>query len=353
MFDGVQEALERHSLRRKRALERAQTTPAKRSRIARKKMRGRERIRRSEWTKKHGRDHTYGGDDKCVSDHEEKQQSGGVASNRCKRSKKANILCSACGSSTHKRPTHKDFPFNSAAIVDSEGEELSVAAGSSAPSNESESDSFGVSESPGGLCTCGSSVRTHKRECPLSLRKRFPRQTASPVPPSRSPSPKHVPIMEKKPSPTKDIRPQMKVGDHVCVHSRFMGSSHLPCRIVREFDGRYQLYCTKGVLITSTELTPLASGSVISLENWREAPKVSLRSAADDTTLIGCSNCDVPSSFDSAIIISSASEGESEAPKLWVNNGAYSLSRSDEGIILCPRGWLADKIARRSPVGNI
>ena len=70
-------------------------------------------------------------------------------------------------------------------------------------------------------------IRTHKRECPLSLRKHFPRREhetfpapSGPVPPSRSPSPKHVPIKEKKPSPTKDISPQMKVGV-----SRFMGSS--------------------------------------------------------------------------------------------------------------------------------
>ena len=34
-------------------------------------------------------------------------------------------------SSTHKRPTHRDCPFNSAAIVDSEGEKSSVAAASS------------------------------------------------------------------------------------------------------------------------------------------------------------------------------------------------------------------------------
>ena len=40
----------------------------------------------------------------------------------------------------------------------------------------------------------------------------------------------------------------------------------------------------------------------------------------------------------------SASEEESEAPELWVNNGAYSLSRSDEGIILSPKRWLTDKI---------
>ena len=182
-------------------------------------MRVQDGIRRSECTKKHGRDHTYGGDDKSVCNHEE-------AGNQRKRSKgatRANIFCSACGSSTHKRPIHRDCPFNSAAMVDSEGEELSVEAASS---GEPEFDSLKFEPPTGGLCTCGSSGRIHKRECPLSLRKRFPQQRASP-------SSDHVPIEDKTLSPTKDVRPHLKVGDHVCVHSRFMGSSHLPCRIVR------------------------------------------------------------------------------------------------------------------------
>ena len=66
----------------------------------------------------------------------------------------------------------------------------------------------------------------------------------------------------------------MKVGDHICVYSRFMDTSHLPCHIVGEFDSRYQLYCTKGILITSfcaAELTPLAGGPVISLEKTSKA----------------------------------------------------------------------------------
>ena len=59
--------------------------------------------------------------------------------------------------------------------------------------------------------------------------------------------------------------------------------------------------------------------------------------------LIERSDCDVPLSFDIATI-SSASEGESEAIELWVSNGAYKLSRSDEGIILSPRRWLTDEV---------
>ena len=196
------------------------------------------------------------------------------------------------------------------------------------------------------MCVCGAERRGHKRTCPLSSRSArtlFPRSSSSGA--AALPSTLE-PDGASNDSPNPPPSKEMKVGDHVCVHSKFMGSSHLPCRIVGKFGGRYQLYCTKGVLITSfcaTELTPLATGSGISLENWRTAPKIKLRNAADDTTLIECSNCDVPSSFDIATI-SSASEGESEAPETWVNNGAYILSRSDKDIILSPRGWLTDKI---------
>ena len=58
VFEGVQEALERHSVQRKRKLERAQTTPMKRRRVELKKMRVQDGIKHSEWTKKHGHDHT-------------------------------------------------------------------------------------------------------------------------------------------------------------------------------------------------------------------------------------------------------------------------------------------------------
>ena len=81
------------------------------------------------------------------------------------------------------------------------------------------------------------------------------------------------------PASSREEKSQGKVGDYVCVHSRNMGQFHLSCRIVGEFGGRYQLYCSKGVLNTYfclSELIPLADGSPISLENWWQAPKVSL-----------------------------------------------------------------------------
>ena len=184
------------------------------------------------------------------------------------------------------------------------------------------------------MCRYRSEGKRHRRSCPLSYRSRRPGRTQFPATSNAghlaSPS-----ALEVECSPGDNVFPpsskkktEMKVGDHVCIHCRNMGSSHLHCRIVGVFSGRYQLYCSQGGLLTSfcaTELTPLASGSSISLENWRQAPKVSLRSVADDPALLECCNCDIPVCSGS-IVISLASEEENEAPNLWVNNGAYSLS---------------------------
>ena len=98
--------------------------------------------------------------------------------------------------------------------------------------------------------------------------------------------------------PSKEVKSQMKVGDHVCARKRNMGSCHLPCRIIGGFGGCYQLYCSKGVLNTSfcgTELIPLASCSPIPLENWRLSPKLSLRSVVSDPALVECCYCQVQS----------------------------------------------------------
>ena len=125
-----------------------------------------------------------------------------------------------------------------------------------------------------GLCTCGSSGRAHKSDCLMNFRRRRLPQSpgeskpdtarspspSNPGPPSVSPEPECVVIDDVSPPPTEEARPQIKVGDYVSVHSRVMGSSHLPCRVVGEFDGRYQLYCSKGVLDTTfsrTEVIPM------------------------------------------------------------------------------------------------
>ena len=130
------------------------------------------------------------------------------------------------------------------------------------------------------------------------------------------------------PPPTEQAKPQIKVGDYVSVHSKVMGSSHLPCRVVGEFDVRYQLYCSKGVLDTTfsrAEVIPMARCAPIPMEEWRQAPKVSLRSAASDSAMIEHCIRQIPVCFEDTDIIS-VSEEEHEAPVMWVNNGAYLLS---------------------------
>ena len=111
VFDGVQEALEKHNLQRKRKLEREKKTPVKKRRIELKKRRVVEGFRRSEWSRKHGHD-AYGENDEHESDHAKvlKRKRGKAKPRRAKQ--KSDGLCSACGSSTHKRSTHRDCLFN-------------------------------------------------------------------------------------------------------------------------------------------------------------------------------------------------------------------------------------------------
>ena len=147
-------------------------------------------------------------------------------------------------------------------------------------------------------------------------------------------------------SPQKtNVKPEMYIGDYVCIHSRIIRGFHMCC-IVGEFAGRYQLYCTEGVWNTSfsgTELFPVTSCSPIPLDEWRRAPKVSLRSIASNSTLHEHCNCSLPETSQS-IVISSASEDENEAPDMWVNNGAYTLNGCDKEVVLSRRRWLTDKI---------
>ena len=158
--------------------------------------------------------------------------------------------------------------------------------------------------------------------------------------------PEYAPNDSVTPASSREEKSRVKVVDYVCVHSRNMGQFHLSCRIVGEFGGRYQLYCSKNVLNTSfclSELIPLADGSPISLKNWQQAPKVSLHNVARDPTMVERCNCHVSICSDS-IMISSASEKESEVSDLLVNNGAYHLTHNDREFILSLTGWLTDKI---------
>ena len=77
--------------------------------------------------------------------------------------------------------------------------------------------------------------------------------------------------------------------------------------------------------------------------------KVSLRSAASDSAMIEHCNCQIPVCSEDTDIIS-VSEEEHEAPVMWVNNGAYCLSHSDQEIVLSRRGWLTDKIIHAAQI---
>ena len=122
-----------------------------------------------------------------------------------------------------------------------------------------------------------------------------------------------------------------------------MGDFHIPCCIVGKFAGQYQLYCLKGVVNTSfsaTELCPVTSCSPIQLNEWRTAPKVSLRSISSDSTLHEQCSCSVPNTSES-IVLSSVSEDQNEVPEMWVSNGAYT---HDKEVLLSQRGWLTDNL---------
>lgn len=175
VFDGVQEALESHSVQRKRALEKAKTTPEKKRRIEDKRRRARDAKRRKDWSKVHGC-HTYG-EVATESGHEEE---GGDKPRRGNKNAAKQGKCSACGSTAHKRSTHRDCPFNkrnsSTVNSDSVVDRPDVEFASPAHSTDEELDLYSTSDLSdvdavdlddvysGVVCTCGSNGRAHKRD---------------------------------------------------------------------------------------------------------------------------------------------------------------------------------------------
>ena len=260
VFDGVQEALERRNVQRKRGLDRAKTTPVKKRRIELKRRRVVEGFQRSEWTKTHGRD-AYGGHE---SDHDKVVKGNRGKAKPRKAKPKGESVCGACGSSTHKRRTHRDCPFNTKrSTAKTSTKPVIVAVDSPSQSSDAVSDVHSVQSETGGidssdvhsvqsetggidsddymmydLCTCGNSGRAHKSDCLMNFRRRHLPQSpgeskpdtarspspSNPGPPSVSPEPECVVIDDVSPPPTEQA---IKVGDYVSVHSRGMGSSHL------------------------------------------------------------------------------------------------------------------------------
>ena len=149
-----------------------------------------------------------------------------------------------------------------------------------------------------------------------------------------------------KPLPPKRRKIQVKIGDYVGIHSKTMGESHVPCRIVGEFGGRFQLYCSKGVLnvsFSSAELIPLTTCASIPLDKWRQAPRVSLRSLTRDPAIAERCDCNLTLCSES-IVVSSASEAEDTEHNMWVKNHVYSLTHHDREVVASRTGWLNDNV---------
>ena len=366
VFDGVQEALERYNVQRKRALDEYKTEARKKRRVQLKVQRTKESQRLMEWSKKHGHD-TYGHNDDDLECASAKVASKG-------RKKKTLGKCRACGSSTHQRSNHKDCPFNKGitlsqmedgfinlvpAHVDcsehsESGEEIMCT-----DSDTDESSDIGCPDDDiisGASCTCGAGGRAHKKNCPMNSRKRYPGHALFPPPGNTESSP--MPIESDgglepadqsalkeslKAPPAKKGKTQMKVGDYVCIHSSSLGECHVPCRVVRDFGNCYQLYCSKGVLTTSfsgSELVvPHSKCHSIPLDRWRQAPRVSIRSIVHDPAILEHCDCNLPKFSESTVILSS-SEDEDRGGEMWVRNVLYTLTHDDRKMVVSSY-WVA------------
>ena len=331
VFQGIVEAVEKHSECRRRKLEWAKGTPRKKRRIEWK----RNELVRAENIKSGQRHMAMTHIIVVIA----KIAIGAMKCEGREKGRHKGKKCASCESSTHKHSSHRDCPFNKRRA------KKETSSGSSTESDgEVSSDDSSEMES-------GTEERRHKRSCPLSYRNRRPGRTLFPAT-SNAGQLASSSALEVDCSPSDDVFPlsskeekaEMKVRDHVCIHCRSMGSCHLPCCIVGVFSGWYQLNCSEGILITSfcaTEPTPLASGSSISLEKWQQAPKVSLRSVADNPALLECCNCDIPVCSGSIVI--SLQRRMRHQTCGWTVVPTV-LSHRDQGVILSERGWLTDNI---------
>ena len=262
--------------------------------------------------------------------------------------------CTSCGASSHQRSSHSKCPFyqgngasagskNTDPVFPECDEDISQSVVTSATSSEIDREIDEIS-----FCTCEAEGRAHRRDCPVSSRKRYPSRALFPCLNSAE-SCAVVAISEgdletavvAHTSDKKTV--DMIVGAYVCLYSRRLGKYHLPCRIVKAFGKRCQLYCSKGVLNNSysgTELMPLTGNDSIPLDKWRQAPKVSLSSIGSDLAVVKPCDCNIPS-FTESILIPSSSEADDTGHDVWVNN---TLTHQDRKIIVSRSGWLTDKV---------
>ena len=225
VFEGVVEALEKYSVRRKRKSDMAKTTPAKKRRVLFKRNRILEGHERKKWSWEHGHD-TYRGS------HHESRNDCGEGDPRDKPK------C-ACGSTTHKRSSHRDCPFNKRSLLCAEKKGHSKSPEdvyrftSDSDEQVSDADLFNIGSSDGAssdsctsdesvvaVCRCGAERRAHKRGCPLSSRRGrtlFPPPSSSVVSAlPRALESEYAPDDSVTPASSREEKSQVKVGDYVC-----------------------------------------------------------------------------------------------------------------------------------------
>ena len=224
VFEGVVEALEKHSVRRKRELEVAKTTPAKKRKVLLKRNRVLEEHERKKWSREHGCN-TYAG-----SHHDSRSD--------CGEGKPRDKQKCACGSTTHKRSSHRDCLFNKRSLLCTKKKNLSERAelvyryNSDSDEEVSDADLFIIGslddassdsctseESVVAVCTCGAERRAHKRGCPLSsgrgrtLFSTASRSVVSALP--RALESEYAPDHSVTPAPSREEKSRVNVGDYV------------------------------------------------------------------------------------------------------------------------------------------
>ena len=80
----------------------------------------------------------------------------------------------------------------------------------------------------------------------------------------------------------------------------------------------------------------------VSLDTWRQAPMVSLRSLITDPSCLELCNCSLPTIPD--IIELKSPDGESTGSDMWVKNALSSLTRASQSEVTSPTGWLSEEV---------
>lgn len=99
VFDGIQEALQRYNVQRKRVLDERKTEKHKERRVQLKIARTKEGQHRKDWSSKHGQD-MYGNEEDDLDCDVE------VAAKGSKEKKPRKRTCKACGSSIRQHSNH-------------------------------------------------------------------------------------------------------------------------------------------------------------------------------------------------------------------------------------------------------